>query len=129
MDLVCRSRGHSCGFSPFASEGGYPSLYRPRNVRATALYQLLETYYERVKALWEDRFEKKYGFWRGFVDTVVARYLTSKHRAALRKSWANWIRRVHKTDPLLCSCGGNVKRFASSPSSASTRPSSGFSNT
>jgi Putative transposase/Transposase zinc-binding domain len=61
--------------STFASEGGYPSLYRPRHVRATALYQLLETYYEQVKALWEDRFEKKYGFWRGFVDTVVARYL------------------------------------------------------
>jgi hypothetical protein len=39
------------------------------------LYQLLETYYEQVKGLWEDRFEKKYGFWRGFVDTVVARYL------------------------------------------------------
>jgi hypothetical protein len=35
------------------------------------LYQLHETYYEQVKALWEDRFEKKYGFWRGFVDTVV----------------------------------------------------------
>ena len=60
---------------PLASEGGYPSLYRPRNVRATALYQLLESYYEQVKALWEDRFEKKYGFWRGFVDSVVARYL------------------------------------------------------
>ncbi len=52
-----------------------PAFYRPRNVRATALYQLLERYYDEVKALWEDRFEKKYGFWRGFVDTVVARYL------------------------------------------------------
>jgi hypothetical protein len=39
------------------------------------LYQLLEAYYEDVKAIWEERFEKKYGFWRGFVDTVVARYL------------------------------------------------------
>jgi len=37
---------------PLASEGGYPSLYRPRNVRATALYQLLESYYEQVKALY-----------------------------------------------------------------------------
>ena len=51
------------------------SLYRPRNARATALYQLLEACYEDVKAIWEERFEKKYGFWRGFVDTVVARYL------------------------------------------------------
>ncbi|HEY7467217.1 MAG TPA: transposase zinc-binding domain-containing protein, partial [Dehalococcoidia bacterium] len=52
-----------------------PKLYRPRNVRATPLYQLLEAYYEDVKALWEQRFERKYGFWRGFVDSVVARYL------------------------------------------------------
>ena len=52
-----------------------PSLYRPRNARASPLYQLFETYYDEVKAVWEERFEKKFGFWRGFVDTVVARYL------------------------------------------------------
>jgi len=52
-----------------------PELYRPRNVRATPLYQFLEAYYEDVKAIWEERFQKKYGFWRGFVDQVVARYV------------------------------------------------------
>ena len=52
-----------------------PALYRPRNVRATPLYQLLETYYENVKAIWEERFQTKSDFWRGFVDSVVARYL------------------------------------------------------
>ena len=35
-----------------------PPLYRPRNARASPLYQLLETYYEDVKAIWEERFEK-----------------------------------------------------------------------
>jgi hypothetical protein len=55
---------------PFA-----PALSRTRNPRATPLYQLLEAYYEEVKSVWEERFEKKYGFWRGFVDQVVARYL------------------------------------------------------
>ncbi len=50
-------------------------LYQPRQPRATLLYQLLEAYYDAVKALWEERFEKRYGFWRGFVDVVVARYL------------------------------------------------------
>jgi len=54
---------------------GYPSLYRPRDAGASPLYQLLQAYYEDVKAVWEEHFEKKYGFWRGFVDTVVARYL------------------------------------------------------
>ena len=63
------------GLAPSCHSLEPPALYRPRNARATALYQLLEAYYEDVKAIWEERFEKKYGFWRGFVDTVVARYL------------------------------------------------------
>ena len=33
--------------------------------------------------------------------------LTSKHRAALRKRWANLIRRVHKTS--VCDCGGKFR--------------------
>lgn len=52
-----------------------PLLYRPRQPRATPLYQLFEAHYEQVKGLWEERYETTYGFWRGFVDTVVARYL------------------------------------------------------
>ena len=55
-----------------AGEEGSPPLYRPRDARASPLYQLLETYHDNVKALWEDRFERKFGFWRGFVDEVVA---------------------------------------------------------
>ncbi len=51
------------------------ALYRPRQARASPLYQLFEAHYEEVKALWEERFEKAYGFWRGFIDKVVARYL------------------------------------------------------
>jgi hypothetical protein len=35
----------------------------------------MEAHYEEVKALWEDRFEKIYGRWRGFIDHVVWRYL------------------------------------------------------
>jgi hypothetical protein len=52
-----------------------PALYRPRQARKTPLYQLVEKYYEDVKAVWEDRFEKKYGRWRGFIDNVIWRYL------------------------------------------------------
>lgn len=56
-------------------EGSYPSIYRPRNPRARVLYRLMEAHYEDAKACWEDRFERRYGFWWGFVDSVVARYL------------------------------------------------------
>ncbi len=61
--------------SPLAIRSLAPPLYRPRQPQNSALYQLLEAYYEDVKAVWEERFQKTYGFWRGFIDTVVARYL------------------------------------------------------
>jgi hypothetical protein len=50
-------------------------VYRPRNPRSTPLYRLVETHYDEVKGQWEERFEGRYGYWRGFVDGVVQRYL------------------------------------------------------
>jgi hypothetical protein len=50
-------------------------VYRPRNPSATALYGLLESLYERVKGVWEEVFEARYGFWRSFVEQAVFRYL------------------------------------------------------
>jgi len=38
-----------------------PLAYRPRNPRATSFYQLLETHFETLKRLWEERFERRYG--------------------------------------------------------------------
>ncbi len=52
-----------------------PPIYHPRNPRASPLFQLFETHYETVKSVWEERFERRYGFWRGLYDTTVARYL------------------------------------------------------
>ena len=43
-------------------------VYRPRNPRKTPLWGLLDTLYERVKGKWEERFERKYGFWRRLAD-------------------------------------------------------------
>jgi len=50
-------------------------MYRPRNPRASPLFQLFETYYETVKAVWEERFERQYGFWQGRWDRAVAAYI------------------------------------------------------
>ncbi len=49
--------------------------YRPRNPRLTPLYRLVETFYEEVKGCWEERFERLYGRWRGFLDRVVTSYV------------------------------------------------------
>ena len=51
------------------------SLYRPRNPRATPLYRLFDSLYDEVRGQWEERFERRYGFWRDFVDEHVRRYL------------------------------------------------------
>ena len=39
------------------------------------MYRLFETHFEEVKGQWEERFERRFGFWRGFVDEQVRRYL------------------------------------------------------
>ncbi len=38
--------------------------------------------------------------------------LSPKKRAALRKSWAQLIRRVHQLQPLKCDCGGTLRVIA-----------------
>jgi len=60
---------------------GCPPMYRPRNPRASPLFQLFETYYETVKAVWEERFERQYGFWQGRWDRAVAAYIGLRHRS------------------------------------------------
>ncbi len=51
------------------------AAYRARRPAETPLYVLIESLYETVKGAWEDLFERRYGFWRGLLDSVVARYL------------------------------------------------------
>ena len=51
------------------------AAYRARRPAETPLYALLESLHETVKGAWEDLFERRYGFRRGLLDGVVARYL------------------------------------------------------
>ena len=51
------------------------AIYRPRQPQNSPLYQMLESYYETLKGIWDDRFQRIYGHWRGFTDRVVERYL------------------------------------------------------
>jgi len=57
------------------SEACAARAYRPRDSRSTPLYRLVETFYEEVKGCWEERFERLYGGWRGFLDRVVSSYV------------------------------------------------------
>jgi len=49
--------------------------FRARNPRATALYRLFDAQFDEVRGQWEERYERRYGFWRSFVDEQVLRYL------------------------------------------------------
>ena len=71
--MRCRSRGGTRPGSPPARGG--VRLPPPEAAAETPLYRLLESLYERLKGCWDERFEHRYGFWRGLVDGVVARYL------------------------------------------------------
>ena len=51
------------------------AVYEPRYAPSTPLYFLVDSLYEKVKAVWEEHFQHAYGFWRGFFDEIVARYL------------------------------------------------------
>jgi hypothetical protein len=42
---------------------------------SSRVYRLLDACYAAVKGKWEERFEARFGFWRGFVDGAVGRYL------------------------------------------------------
>jgi hypothetical protein len=52
-----------------------PRCYRPRQPRASPLFRLFEARFDELKLSWEQRFAPRYGPWRGFLDTAVARYL------------------------------------------------------
>ena len=58
-----------------SAEWAPAGVYRPRNPRATPLYRLVDACYDEVKGQWEERFARRYGFWRGFVDEQVRRFL------------------------------------------------------
>ena len=86
------------------SEACAAKTYRPRTPQQTPLYRLVETLYDHVKGVWEERFEARYGFWRGFVDGVVQRYLDcGVFRAGLARVWCP---SCHAEYLVACSCRG-----------------------
>ena len=58
-----------------SAERAAVSFYRFRKPEESPLYRLVEALYDQAKGVWEERFERHYGFWRAFVDDVVNAYL------------------------------------------------------
>lgn len=59
-DLVLLRHGKSRSRPSEPSSARRPStVYRQRRPRTTSLDQLLDTHYEKLKASWEERFERR----------------------------------------------------------------------
>ena len=50
-------------------------VYRPRNPQASPLYRLFEDHFDELERVWEERYEREYGFWRPVVRRVVEQFL------------------------------------------------------
>ncbi len=46
-------------------------IYRPRRPRESPLYQLLDRYYDRFERVYDQRYQKRYGFWRPVIWRTV----------------------------------------------------------
>lgn len=84
----------------------YPDKYRPKQPKSTPLYRLLDTHYEEFRNVYDERFSKRYGFWRPIIDEVVGKYLQcgDPHygfaRIRCKECGAEYLR------PFSCKCRG-----------------------
>jgi hypothetical protein len=50
-------------------------VYRPRRPRASPLYRLIEDHFEEFATVYDERFARRWGYWRPVVARVVEKYL------------------------------------------------------
>ena len=50
-------------------------VYRHRNPSESAHYRCVQDHFEQLEAVWSQRYEQRYGFWRPYVLDVIYRYL------------------------------------------------------
>jgi hypothetical protein len=50
-------------------------VYRPRNAQASPRYRLVEDHFDELERVWDERYERQYGFWRPVVRHVVEQFL------------------------------------------------------
>ena len=50
-------------------------VYLPRNAQASPLYRLVEDHFDELERVWDELYEREYGFWRSTVRRVVEQFL------------------------------------------------------
>ena len=110
-------------------------LYRPRNPRASGLWRIVEAHFEAFAAVYDERYQERYGFWRPVIRKSIEAFLkcgdlregfarvrcpncrreqaeTDLPEAEEQGSstWAMLLRRVFEMEPLACpSCGAEMQ--------------------
>lgn len=49
--------------------------YRPHHAQQSPFYRLVERFYPQFEAVYEERYQERYGFWRPIIGTVVRKFL------------------------------------------------------
>jgi hypothetical protein len=49
-------------------------IYEPRNPRKTHYFQCVETHFEDLEMVWDDRFQRQYGFSKHYVRENIRKY-------------------------------------------------------
>ena len=50
-------------------------VYQPRNPKVSAYYRCVEDHFEQLETVWDERYQRRFGFWRPYVTDVIQRYL------------------------------------------------------
>ena len=46
-------------------------VYEPRNPQVSHYFHCVESHFEQLEELWDDRYVNRYGFWRPYVKEVI----------------------------------------------------------
>jgi hypothetical protein len=52
-------------------------VYEPRSQWASHYFRYVESHFEQLEGLWDDRYANRYGFWRPYGRDVICRTGTS----------------------------------------------------
>ena len=51
------------------------NVYKPRNSKTSDYYRCVEAHFEELQGVWDERYERQYGFFRPYVMDVIFKYL------------------------------------------------------
>ena len=63
------------GFGVGVSVRRPASAYRPRRPRDSPLWRLLDRHYDEFEGVYDERYQKRYGFWRPVIQRTVRKFL------------------------------------------------------